>query len=131
MKEYWDSSALVAAALDARIRDRVSTTEAVTRSHSAAEVFSTLTGSRLGFRVDANDASQVIRDLLTTIEVVNLPLSRVLEALDEARSRGIRGGQVHDYLHAVAAQTANCETIITLNHSDFKGLFSELKIESP
>ncbi|NNM28354.1 MAG: PIN domain-containing protein [Akkermansiaceae bacterium] len=131
MRTYWDSSALVAATIEGEIRDRLDTTDAFTRTHALAEVFSTLTGSRLGFRVDADDAALVVRDLLGAVEVVEISPPEVMEALDEARSRGVRSGQVHDYLHAVAARKAKCDTLLTLNISDFEGLFDELVLEEP
>jgi len=128
VREYWDSSALVAATLDPKIRRRLGDGTAVTRTHALAEVFSTLTGSRLGFRVDADDATAVIRDLLKEVELIDLSVDEVMAALAEARTRGVRGGQVHDYLHAVAARQAQCEVLITLNQADFKGLFDDLRI---
>ncbi len=131
MNAYWDGSALVAATLDRAVRDQLVASGAVTRTHSLAEVFSTLTGSRLGFRVDADDAVRVIRDLLREIEVVELSAAEVMDALAEARSRGVRGGRVHDFLHAVAARKTNCASVVTLNQSDFEGLFKELIIKPP
>ena len=131
MKTYWDSSALVAATLDGDIRARltVGSRDAVTRAHSLAEVFSTLTGSRLGFRVEADDAVMVIDDLLEDLDVVEVSTNEVMDALRAARSKGVRGGQVHDYLHAVAARKENCDVLVTLNRSDFEGLFDDLTIE--
>ncbi len=131
MRTYWDSSALVAATLDARIRRRLEEAEAVTRSHALSEVFSTLTGSRLGFRVDADDVVALLRDLLEDLRLVDLSPADIMEALAEARSRGVRGGQVHDYLHAVTARSAGCEVVLTLNEADFAGLFDELRVEVP
>ena len=117
--------------MDGKVRDRFAGREAFTRTHALAEVFSTLTGSRLGFRNDPDDAALVIRDLLGGLEVVELSALEVMDALGAARSRGVRGGQVHEYLHAVASRKANCETVFTLKVSDFEGLFSGLRIESP
>ena len=117
MKVYWDSSALVAATLDVKVRRRLTASDAVTRTHALAEVFSTLTGSRLGFRVDADDATEVIRDLISEIKMMERSVAQTLAALSEARARGVRGGQVHDYLHAVAARKANCTSLMTLNNA--------------
>jgi predicted nucleic acid-binding protein len=122
---------LVAATLDEKVRVRLGSQPAVTRTHSLAEVFSTLTGSRLGFRVDLEDAARVIRDLLTELELVELTPTQVMEALSAARACGVRGGRVHDYLHAVTAKTATCALLLTLNGSDFHGLVPDLPIEAP
>ena len=131
MKIYWDSSALVAATMERRLRDRLTGEGGVTRAHSLTEVFSTLTGSRLGFRVDAADAALVVRELAECVDLVEVSSSDVLQALDEARSLGVRGGRVHDYLHAVAARLAECTTLLTLNTGDFDGLGGNLNIEEP
>lgn len=43
----------------------------------------------------------------------------IIAALSIARSRGIRGGGVYDYMHLVAARKANASVIYTLNMDDF------------
>jgi predicted nucleic acid-binding protein len=131
MRTYWDSSALVAATMDWGIREKLREAEQFTRTHSFAEVFSTLTGGRLGFRIDAADAAEVIGDLASDLEVTDLTVDETFAALREARNKGVRGGRTHDYLHAAAAVTAGCERIRTLNTSDFEDLFEELLLESP
>jgi predicted nucleic acid-binding protein len=131
VKNYWDSSALVAAVLDRAIRDRLDEEGGVTRTHTFAELFSTLTGSRLGFRVDSDDAAGLIRELSRTLIIIDLNIEEMARALDEAKAKGVRGGRVHDYLHAAAAVKTGCEVLLTLNDSDFDGLFEELAVEAP
>jgi predicted nucleic acid-binding protein len=131
MKGYWDSSALVVACQDGSVRDRLDREGGVTRVHTFAEVFSTLTGGRLGFRVDPADAATLIGEIRTALEVVELDIDEVQMALGDARSKGVRGGRVHDYLHAVAAMKAGCGKVWTLNVSDFAGLFDGLDIFEP
>ena len=131
MKNYWDSSALVAGVLDRAIRDRLDEEGGVTRMHTFAEFFSTLTGSRLGFRVDSDDAAALVRELSGNLIIMDLNVEEVARALDEAKAKGVRGGRVHDYLHAAAAVKAGCEVVLTLNDSDFDGLFEELAVEAP
>jgi predicted nucleic acid-binding protein len=46
----------------------------------------------------------------------------MLAALRTARKRGVRGGRVHDFMHAVAAAKAGAEKILTLDKNDFDGL---------
>ena len=131
MRTYWDSSALVAATMDSGIRGKLREADQFTRTHSFAEVFSTLTGGRLGFRVDADDAAEVIEDLASDLEIANLTTADTIAALREARNKGVRGGRTHDYLHAVAAVKGGCGRIKTLNTSDFEDLFGGVKLELP
>jgi len=131
VKTYWDSSALVAATLDGRTRQLLASGGGITCSHALSEVFSTLTGSRLGFRVDADEVVALLREMLETLKLMDLRPDEIMEALAEARSRGVRGGQVHDYLHAVAARKAGCGVVLTLNKADFAGLFDDLRVEAP
>ena len=131
MKTYWDSSALVAACMESQVRDRLAEQGGVSRSHALTEVYSTLTGGRLGFRVDGNDAARIVRELADLIDFMDLSPAELLQALDQARSAGVRGGRVHDYLHAVAARLADCRVLLTLNTGDFDGLLQGLEIEAP
>lgn len=65
MKNYWDSSALIEVALlhpkarPAFLADK----EKITRLHSFAEIFATLTGGKLGFRIKASKAAEGIREM--------------------------------------------------------------------
>lgn len=131
MRGYWDSSALVVACQDGTVRDRLEAEGGATRVHTFAEVFSTLTGGRLGYRVDPEDAATLISEIRAKLEVVELDVDEVQAALGGARSKGVRGGRVHDYLHAVAAMKAGCDKVWTLNISDFSGLFAELEVVEP
>lgn len=131
MNLYWDSSALVACASELPLRDRLKGSNSWTRPHALAEVFSTLTGGRLGFRVDPDDASSLIAGLAEDLKFVELTSKDTLDALAMARGRGIRGGRVHDFLHAIAARKAECTHVLTLNVADFVGVDPILVIESP
>jgi hypothetical protein len=51
----------------------------------------------------------------------------MLAAFETARSKGVRGGRVHDYLHAVAAIISNAVEIVTVDENDFDGL-SQIKV---
>jgi predicted nucleic acid-binding protein len=53
---------------------------------------------------------------------VDLDAAQVLEALKSARAKGVRGGRVHDYLHAVAAEKHQATKIVTVDRNDFDGL---------
>lgn len=88
-------------------------------SHSLSETFSTLTGGRLGFRVPASTAAEMLREqLLPRLELVSLSEEDLLSAYEDSESRGIRGGAIYDDLHLVAARKARAKTFHTLNESD-------------
>ena len=122
MKRYWDASALVDAFHDSRVEQKALEPEQWTRAHSLAETFSTLTGGKLGFRYLPDDAAGLIRELTQTMNFVELDAAETLAALDEAQRRGVRGGHVHDWMHARAAHKAGVEELLTDNLNDFEGL---------
>ena len=95
-------------------------------SHALLETFATLTGGRLGVRVDAKFAARMLREsILPRVHVIELELQEILAALDEARSQGVRGGAVYDYMHLVAARKANAKAIRTYNVSNFEHLLRD------
>jgi len=128
---YWDSSALVAATMDASVRQRLGQAGQFSRAHSLSEVFSTLTGSRLGFRVDPADAAEIVHELSGMLTFVELNIAEIVAALRTAKQLGVRGGRVHDFLHSVAAKKAGCQLLRTLNTTDFEGLFSNEELGLP
>lgn len=129
--DYWDASALVEALQSDSTRDRLESSKGFTRVHALAETFSTLTGGRLGFRCRPDEASEMVCELAQSLQVVELTESDVLRALSKCHGLGIRGGLVHDFLHASAAEKSGAERILTLNLRDFKSLGCRLKIELP
>jgi hypothetical protein len=121
---YWDSSALIGALQIPAIAGRATRPNQATRIHSLSEVFSTLTGGRLGTRYLPSDAASMVQQLTADFHFIDLTRDEVQKALDEAQAKGIRGGRVHDWLHAVAATKANCDELLTYNVTDFQGLGS-------
>jgi predicted nucleic acid-binding protein len=122
MSAYWDSSAVIEACASTLLRARLHRERGVTRTHTLAEVFSTLTGGNLAFRLDADGAARTVANLAVDLDFCDLAAQEILQALKEARKRGVRGGRVHDYLHAVAAEKAGAKKLITLDRNDFKDL---------
>src|SRR2546427_11005636 len=88
---------------DLALRHRVHQERPHTRTHSLAEMFSVLTGGRLGVRIDANDAAAALENLARDLDFVDLAQAEVIAALKKARGKGVRGGMVHDLLHVAAA----------------------------
>lgn len=128
MKAYWDSSALVESTLDADLRERLVNERAFTRTYSLTETFSALTG-KAEVRMDANAAAVVIKSLVQHLEFVDLSADEVTHSLCKAQSLGVRGGRVHDYMHALAAQKSGASVLLTADRHDFNGLVPSLTIE--
>jgi predicted nucleic acid-binding protein len=129
MKCYWDSSALLETIFDQTLEARLATDGGFTRTHTLSEIFSALTGGNLAFRQPANDAAKTVRAMVGKLEFVNLTESEILNALDNAQARGVRGGRVHDYLHALAADKAKADKLLTSDENDFDGLIPGQSIE--
>lgn len=129
MKAYWDSSALVLACQNDHLRDRLTKERGFARIHVIVETFSTLTGGALGFKLDADEVAKLMDSLAEELDFVELTPQETLAALRHARKRGVRGGRVHDYMHALAAKKAQAHTVLTSDMHDFTGLVPELKIE--
>jgi predicted nucleic acid-binding protein len=128
MKAYWDSSALVEAYNDADLQLRLKTERGFSRAHSLAESFSALTG-KLQIRIGPDDATMVLEKLAAHLDFVELTPQEILTAFKQARKRGVRGGRVHDYLHAVAAEKSGASVLLTLDKNDFEGLVDTITIE--
>ena len=93
-------------------------------SHGCVEVFSILTGGRLGVRVRASEAEKLLGLLFDElISPTALSQREMMKAFSCAESRGVRGGAVYDYLHLVAARKAKAEELVTLNLRDFQAFW--------
>jgi len=128
MKTYWDSSALVEAVNDDWVRQRLIAGGGLTRTHSLAEVFSTLTGGKMGDRVSVKEAAHTVAQLAGDLDFCDLTAPEILRALTQAEAKGVRGGRVHDYLHAVAAHKGNAGLILTADKHGFDGLFPAVEL---
>lgn len=129
MKAYWDSSALLETLSDRVLEARLAKEGGVTRTHALSEIFSALTGGNLGIRQQPNAAAKTVRAMAGKLEFLNLTEQEVLDALDKAQSRGVRGGRVHDYMHALAANKGKADALLTTDVNDFQGLVPGLKVE--
>lgn len=120
MTAYWDSSSLIAALMDGH------ELEGVTRPHTLAEVFSTLTGKGIDTldgrqRLLPDDVAAILSDL-PKLAFVELTAAETLKAVQEAGGQGVRGGLVHDWLHVQAADKAGADVILTENTQHFRTL---------
>lgn len=128
MSQYLDSSVLVASlmpgdpdhpACDALLNQA----DNHITLHSLNETFATLTGGKLGMRVDADVAAKMIREsIVSCVALVELTLDEIMDAQGHARQQGVRGGGVYDYMHLVAARKARAEILYTINLGDFRHL---------
>ena len=128
MKAYWDSSALIQAAHDLSLRTRLRKERGFTRLHALAETFSALTGKQ-NIRVEANKAALLLADLAADLDYVELSAEDILHSATQAQALGVRGGHIHDLLHALAAKKSGAAGLLTMDRNDFDGLVKGLTIE--
>ncbi|MBB5032667.1 type II toxin-antitoxin system VapC family toxin [Prosthecobacter vanneervenii] len=92
-------------------------------AHALLETFSTLTGGKLGMKVDADVVAQLLSlTVIPRVHLVELSAEDILKALRVARKHGVRGGAVYDYVHLVAARKAEVTELYTVNLTDFQAL---------
>lgn len=131
MKPLLDSSVLIAALVPTEAGHQACATQltqpgATVYVHALNEVFATLTGGTLGFRLDADIAAQLIRDkIIARMEVIVLTAEETAAAQQQARAHGVRGGAIYDFMHLIAARKARADTLLTLNLTDFLHLHRE------
>ena len=130
MITYWDSSALIELLHRAELRASISAKNHFTRLHTLSELFSTLTKG-VNFRYSADDAAKMIDDLARDLSFVELSKEDVLEAIKTARRLGVRGGRIHDLMHASAARKSGATNLMTLDSASFTGIAAGLKILAP
>ncbi|MFN0080582.1 MAG: type II toxin-antitoxin system VapC family toxin [Prosthecobacter sp.] len=131
MSALLDSSVLIAALAPDEDRHAESLAllmqgEGVVYAHALLETFSTLTSGRLGVKVDADFAAQLLsQTVMPRVQVVELTAVELLAALRLARKHGARSGAVYDFMHLVAARKAGTTVLYTLNLTDFEHLRRE------
>jgi predicted nucleic acid-binding protein len=130
MNTYWDSSALIELLHRPELRATLSAKNHFTRLHTLSELFSTLTKG-VNFRYTPADAARMIDDLALDLSFVELSKDDALSALKAATRLGVRGGRIHDLMHATAARKAGAATLLTLDSAGFTGLANGLRITAP
>jgi predicted nucleic acid-binding protein len=71
----------------------------------------------------------MVGNLAQDLDFVDLTSKEVLDALKQTRKRGVRGGRIHDFLHAVAAEKAKAGQLLTADEHDFESLLDTVNIE--
>jgi hypothetical protein len=140
LKTYWDTSGLINAAISGTVLQRLNAGEHTTRTHTLAEFYGILTGRGIRWerggqsfelRLTGDQAAKWLADNLTSIQFVDLTAQEVLRTLAQAQTKNVVGARVHDYLHAVAAQKAGADELLTRNQNDFSGLTGKIPVVWP
>lgn len=141
MKTYWDTSAAINAAVAADVAARLDAGEHAARLHLLAEFFAIMTGRGVAGTDPAgqpvrvtftgNDCAAWLRDFASRVAMVELDTDELLAGLDRAQARNVSGARVYDYGHALAAQKAMADELITRNTEDFSGLTGAVKLAWP
>lgn len=130
MKAYWDSSALIKALHDQKLRASLERGKDGTRPHSLAEIFSTLTKG-VSFQYSPADAAAMIESLAGNLDFVELSAADAVSAIRDASSQGVRGARIHDLMHAAAAQKYQAKILFTLDQAGFSTLKMPVPIQAP
>ena len=141
MKTYWDTSAVINAAISPVVKAALDSGEHTTRPHTFAEFFNCMTdrgvrwqdsaGTEHRLLFDAGDAARWLRDFRGRVELVELDGEETLSALEGAKAKGVSGPRVHDLLHAAAAEKAGADRLLTRNLNDFTGLSARVPAVFP
>lgn len=105
--------------------------------HAIAEIFSMLTGGADKKNQCRHRGSAAARERAALGRSITLTEREIIAGLADAKSRGVRGGTVYDYLHLVAAKKAAVEAAVqavaTLNVRHFQALTlpGDPRIEAP
>ena len=136
-KYYWDSSAIINAAVSDAVAERLETDVHLARAHNFSEFFAIMTGRgieipALGARAvwSSKDACKWLRGFASQVTMVEISAREWLDGLDAANSK-VQGARVYDYGHALAAVKAGADVVLTRNPSDFEGLTGKAVIEHP
>jgi hypothetical protein len=132
MKTFWDTSAILNATVSQSVAAKLNTGEHVTRQHALCEFFSTITGRGIKYRDDdgqtivvafsPDDAVEWLKHFAGRVGFVELTAAETLHALEVAQSKEVSGARVYDFMHALAADKAGADELLTRNVDHFKGL---------
>jgi hypothetical protein len=141
LSTYWDTSAAINAFVSPKVSARLDSGEHYIRPHLLSEFFATMTGRGIPVKdaqgnpakllLPPNDAAIWLRKFCARVKVVESSVEEILNALDGAQKKSVQGGKVYDFLHAMAADKIDGETLLTRNAKDFLGLALKAKPEWP
>ncbi len=141
MKSFFDTSVLVAAAVEAHEHHERSLAlfaganrkSACCAAHSLAELYATLTRLPGSLRMSAEQALLCLDSVEEHLEIVPLDGREYRMAIREAASAGIVGGTMYDALLGWCALKAHATRIYTWDVADFQRLSREIadKVRTP
>lgn len=141
MKVFWDTSAAINAVVSPQVWERLNVDEHFARLHLFAEFFAIMTGRGIPVKDQAGnptrlmltpkDAARWLREFAAKVKLLELTDAETLDALDGAAQKNVQGGRVYDYGHALAAEKADAEVLLTRNLNDFTGLTNRVRPEWP
>ncbi len=110
----------------------------VTRAHSVAEFYATLTrgltvtlkGVKTRVRFAPKEAATGVRETFSAMKFTDLDGPQSVAEMEAAALKNIHSGNVHDWMHAAAANKAGCKQIVTTNEKHFK-LVTTLPLVEP
>ncbi|HSH40405.1 MAG TPA: PIN domain-containing protein [Chthoniobacterales bacterium] len=108
--------------------DALVTSGAVTSAHALAEAYATLSGdARL--KISPADAAQMVGEIAKALQVHALSADAYVDLIEQAPSKGMRGGSIFDAIHAQAARESRCGEIYTLNLRHFQHVAPDLAVK--
>ena len=132
MKSFWDTSAAINALVSPSVFARLKHGQHMARVHLIFEFFAIMTGRGIAVKdkngnpakliLSESDATAWLRQFAGMISFVELSAVEVLDALEGAAAKGVKGGRVYDYGHALAANQVEADELITRDANDFSGL---------
>lgn len=87
-------------------------------------------GSPCVIVLSAQDSSTWLKRFSKRVQLVELTLDETLDSFSKAPN-SITGGKVHDYIHALAADKAGSDVLLTRNTSDFQATGCKARVEWP
>jgi len=129
---YLDTSAMIRA-----WRLRLSP-QHLTRTHSVAEFYATLTGGltvtvqgvKTRVKFSPTDTAQGAAATFAKMEFKDFGGPKALEELTLAAEENVQSANIHDWMHAAVAAKAGCREIVTTNEKHFKSV-TKLKLTDP
>jgi predicted nucleic acid-binding protein len=110
----------------------------LTRSHSVAEFYATLTrgltvtvqGVKTRVQFSPAEAAQGATETFANMKFQDFNGSKALAELGGAAKANVLSANIHDWMHAAVAATAGCREIVTSNEKHFR-LMTKLKLTEP
>lgn len=132
MRSYWDTLAALNALISPKVWARLDTGEHFARLHLFSEFFATVTGRGIPAKdsvgetvrlvITPQDAAMWLKGFRAKVKLIELDDVEILQALARAHTHSAQGGRVYDYVHALAAEKAQADVLLTRNTQDFAGL---------